>query len=109
MTKLYGESGRPYRDIKLIKFCKVCGVEYRPARYSFSAHLGLCHKHRRVYYKNWYANYFLPWFKKQPPAVKQKYREKKYASWKKWVEKNIDRRRKQALESYHRRKKLKGK
>jgi len=95
-----------YKDIKVIKFCKAkgCGVEYRPARGSFFSHLGVCHKHRRVYYMNWYANIFLPWFKKQTPEVQQKYRDMRYGVWLKWCKKNSGRRRMQALKSYHRRK-----
>ena len=93
-----------YRDIKLIISCKNCGVEYRPARFSFFASLKLCWKCRRIYYRNWYINKFLPWFMKQPKEVQDKYRKMRYDAWLKWVEKNADKRRKQALESYHRRK-----
>ena len=93
-----------YKDIKLIKLCKACGVEFRPLRYSFFAHLGLCHKHRKVWYRNWYINWFLPWFKKQSPEVQQRYRDMRYGVWKKWVENNKDRRRLQALVSYHKNK-----
>ena len=95
-----------YRDIKLIKFCKVkgCGAEYRPVRYSFFAQLGLCHKHRSVYYREVYLNRYLPFFNELSPEGKQKYRLRRYEVCEKWVIKNSVRRRKQALESYHRNK-----
>jgi len=95
-----------YRDVKLILFCKVpdCHVEYRPVRASFFAKLHLCHKHRSVYYRDWYINKFLPFFAKLSKEDKQRYRNMRYEVWKKWVIKNIDKRRLQALESYHRRK-----
>ena len=90
-----------YRDIKIVKFCKICQVVYHPARYSFFAELGLCYVHRKIYYTKWYVNSFLPWFKKQTPEAQKKYRDMKYNFWKKWVEKNLNRRRVQALKSYH--------
>ena len=97
---------RFYKDIQLIKFCKVpgCNVEYRPARYSFFAHLGLCHSHRSLYYRNWYINTFLPFFAGLSPEGQQKYRDMRYKAWKAWVTKNGTKRRVQALESYHRHK-----
>ena len=97
-----------YKDVKVIKVCKVpgCGVEYRPERGSFFSKLNLCHKHRNIYYRNWYINTFLPYFKKLPEAEKEKYRAMKLEGWKRWVEKNLDKRRQQALESYHRNKHL---
>jgi len=93
-----------YRNIKIIKFCKFCGVEYRPARYSFLSHLEVCHKHRNIYYRNFYINYFLPWFKRLPESEKTRYRKMNYKAWGKWVKKNIGKRRLLALASYHRRK-----
>jgi len=93
-----------YKDVKVIKFCKFCGVSFRPQRGSFFSSLGLCHKHRRVYYRNWYINKFLPFFAKLTPEQQQKYRDMRYATWKKWVSNNVERRRLQALESYHRNK-----
>ena len=95
-----------YRDVKLISFCKVCGVEFRPPRASFFAMLGLCHKHRKLYYRAWYFNVYLPFFKKLTPAQQQKYRDRRYQVWLKWVTNNKERRKLQALESYHRRKHL---
>lgn len=100
MTKLYGESGRPYRDIKIVKFCKVCGVEYRPARYSHIGAIGMCWKCRkeaiRLWQKKWWGNL--------SEERKKEYKKKRYEMWKKWVVKNLERRRKQALKSYHKNK-----
>ena len=90
-----------YRDVQLIIFCKVCKVPYRPQRYSFFALLGLCHKHRGEYYKQWYLNRYLPFFAQLSPEQKQKYRDRRYQVWKKWVAANVTRRRAQALKSYH--------
>lgn|SRR3990167_733356 len=95
-----------YRDVKLIKYCRLpgCNVEFRPARGSFFAKINLCHKHRMLYYRSWYIHRFLPFFKKLPPEKKEYYRKMKLVVWKKWVEKNIVKRRLQALASYHKNK-----
>lgn len=95
---------RFYRDVKLVCICKVCKVEFRPERYSAFARIGLCHKHRYIYYRNWYINWFLPWFAKQSPETQQRYRDMRYGVWKKWVNSYPERRKKIALDSYHRRK-----
>ena len=95
-----------YRDVKVIKVCKVptCLVEYRPPKDSFFARLNLCHKHRTIYYRNWYINRFLPFFAKLSKEEQQRYRDMRYEAWLDWVDKNTDKRRQQALESYHRNK-----
>ncbi len=93
-----------YKDVKIIKFCKVCHVPYRPKRYTFFAMLGLCWKCRRPYYTKWYREVWKPWFAKQSPERKAKYKKAQYLNWKVWVTKNELKRRKQALESYHRNK-----
>ena len=90
----------------LVRRCKApeCPASYRPERGSQHDRMGLCWKHRRIWYRNWYLNWFLPWFKKQPPEIQVHYRQMKYNVWLKWVEKNINRRRKSALTSYHKQK-----
>ncbi len=93
-----------YKDVKLIKRCKKCRVEYRPKRYSFSATLGLCWDCRRPYYKKWYQEVWKVWFERQTKEKQKQLRKAKLFGWKIWVMKNKVRRRKQALESYHRRK-----
>lgn len=104
MTNLYGENLKPYKDIKIIKFCKVCGVEFRPKRYSSQASIGLCIKHRREYYKELRRLYG---WKTWSPEKKKEVARKRYPNWLRWVrknKKNIERRRATALKSYHRRK-----
>ena len=95
-----------YRDVQVIKVCRVptCLVEYRPQKDSFFAKLNLCHKHRNIYYRNWYINRFLPFFSKLSREQQDRYRKMRYETWKKWVEKNKDKRRLQALASYHKNK-----
>lgn len=90
-----------YKDIKVIKFCKRCKVEFRPVRSSFFAQLGLCYKCRKVFYKEWYRDVGKPFFLKLSPEKQQEVKSKRYNIWKKWVEKNILERRTQALKSYH--------
>lgn len=93
-----------YKDIKLIRFCKKCGVEYRPPRFSFFAMLRLCWKCRRPYYAKWYRTVFLPWWKKQTPARQQEIKAQRQETWRVWVDRNKNHRRAQALASYHRNK-----
>ena len=93
-----------YRDVKLIKFCKKCGVEYRPPRFTFFAMFGLCWKCRRPYYKKFYNEVWKPWFAKQTPEMRAKIKGKRYLVWKIWVTKNEIKRRQQALASYHKNK-----
>lgn len=95
-----------YKDIKLIKFCKECWVEYRPQRYTFFAMLGLCWVCRRKYYKRWYHEVWKPWFAKQPPEVQARHKKTQLVNWKVWVTRNMLKRQQQALASYHRRKHL---
>lgn len=101
MTKLYGESGRFYREIKIIRSCKVCGVEFRPARYSVAANLWLCIKHRREYQREQAKLYG---WKSWSPERKKEEAKKRYPVWLNWVKNHPERRRELALMSYHRRK-----
>lgn len=100
MNKSYGETSYFWRDIKIIKFCKECGVEFRPARYSYLSALGLCYKHRRLYFQKERR----AWYKNLSPEAKAKYIKNNYKLWKAWVEKHKDKRKQQALASYHRHK-----
>lgn len=88
-----------YRDVKLIRACKICGVQFRPKRYTTAAKLRLCHKHREEWWKERYQKEMA--YEQTPERKKMR-----FAAWKKWVEKNEIRRRKLALDSYHRRKHL---
>jgi len=93
-----------YKDIKLIRFCKKCGVEYRPPRFSFFASLRLCWVCRRPYYEKWYKERFLPYWNRQTPERKKEIKAQKHVVWLKWVEVNKEKRRAQALLSYHKNK-----
>ena|SRR3990167_4938471 len=93
-----------YRDVKLILRCKKCGVEYRPPRFSFFAHLHLCWNCRRPYYAKWYREMWIPYFKRQTPERQREIKRQKQAVWITWVQRNLSKRRVQALESYHRNK-----
>jgi len=90
-----------YKDIKIVKRCKKCGVPFRPARYSY--HLGLCIVCRREFIK-----FSRPSWKesvaKMTPERREEFMEKEYLRWQKWVNAHIDRRRYLALKSYHQRK-----
>jgi hypothetical protein len=86
-----------FRETRWIKFCKICGTEYRPLKYSWEADTGLCNKCRHKWYKELYKKkiaYF-----NQPERKKQR-----YEVWLKWIKKNYERRRMLALISYHKRK-----
>ena len=95
-----------YKDVKVIKFCKArgCNVEFRPERGSIEDRLGFCIVHRREHYKAWYRDVCLPYAKTLTPDQRKRYAKTRHETWKKWVIKNLEKRRKQALESYHRNK-----
>lgn len=95
-----------YRDVKVVKHCKVkgCNVLFRPQRGSVEDRLGLCHTHRHEYYKKWYDKVGRKYEESLTPAQKERYKKTRYATWLKWVEKNKEKRRAQALASYHRNK-----
>ena len=91
-----------FKNIKVIKFCKVCKVMFRPDRGSPESSIGLCYVHRKIFYnehsKKRYQNF--------SPEKKKEYIKKNAERYKIWISKNIERRRKIALVSYHRRKHL---
>ena len=88
-----------YKDVKVIMECKLCDAVFRPER-GDDTHRGFCYKHRSLYWQSWYAKYM----KKRD---RTKYKPAQDKAWKKWTEKNKERRNAQALASYHRRKKIK--
>lgn len=102
-------SKRFYRDIKLITFCDLCGTKYRTERGSFFSKLKLCHKHRKLYYKSFYKLRLLPHIAKFSEEKMKAYKKAHLIWWHQWVEKNHEKRKAQALASYHRRKHLKRK
>ncbi len=82
---------------KWIKFCSICGIDYAPKRGSWEAATNLCVLHRDQWYKELYKKKYL--FERLP------YRKAlRYKVWLAWVKKNWERRKKIALDSYHRRK-----
>ncbi len=93
-----------YRDIKVIKNCKVCRVEYRPIRSSFNDRLGLCYKHRKQYYKHYYIAIRLAWLKALSPQRRAEWWKQHYGHLRQWVKDNPERRKAIALASYHRNK-----
>jgi hypothetical protein len=84
-------------NYKWIKFCKLCGADYMPARGSWEASTNLCTLHRNLWYKEKYKRH--PWSKFNDREKKMWYRD-----WLKWVKKNWEHRNAIALRSYHRRK-----
>lgn len=84
--------------IRIGRRCKECGVEYT-GRSQWSVRLGLCAVHRREWFKKFYQEYTKEYLRTHPEA-----RLRAYQSWRRWVIKNLSRRRTLALESYHRNK-----
>jgi len=77
--------------------CKVCGKEYRSyGKYTYKIALKLCYTHRQIWFKQQYQKC------KANPQCKAMVYEK----WKRWVIRNIEKRRWWALKSYHKRKDL---
>lgn len=95
---------RFYRDIKLIIFCRVCGVEFRPRRFSMASVLKLCWNHRTEFYRKRYREVLIPFYAALSPEKKAQYRALQRKRWNRWVELHGDQRRQQALASYHRHK-----
>ena len=91
-----------YRDIKLIRRCKVCGVEFRPPRFGYRAALRRCYVHRNEYMREQYRLYV----SRMSPDKLREFRVMKYMAWRQWTAANVERRRLHALRSYHKRKHL---
>lgn len=90
-----------YKDIKIIKTCKNCGVIYRPARGSYHAHIGLCIKCRstalpRLSYGKWLMLKKAREMTRKLSGIKRETRKNN------WNQKHPIRHRIKALESYHR-------
>lgn len=83
-------------DLRSIRFCLICNAEFRPQD-NKGEHHGLCYRHRLLFWRSWYATYgkYVDW---------TKYKETRDRAWDRWVERNKERRRAQALASYHRKK-----
>ena len=99
-----------YKDIKIIKRCRNCGVEFRPIRYTWQNKRCICTK--------CVAKEIAMWRKKNPDKwrdIVRRYKKKArsrrlpwvlhaYAQWQRWVAQNPVRRREIARKSYYKRK-----
>lgn len=87
-----------YREILgRIKFCNVCGKEFRPPVYGWRQKIVLCDVHIKDFHRKWNEIARAKWTPEQW--------KKNYQNWLTWVEKNKMRRREIALKSYHKRRK----
>jgi len=80
-----------YRDVKIIRLCKVCKVMFKPVRGRY--HHNLCIEHRRKFLHDYYA-------KKRAnmsPEEKRELNHRNAPNRKRWIEKNLNRRRDIAL------------
>ncbi|OGY59927.1 MAG: hypothetical protein A3B23_02135 [Candidatus Colwellbacteria bacterium RIFCSPLOWO2_01_FULL_48_10] len=101
-----------YKDIKVIKWCRKCTVEFRPIRYTWQNQRLICTK--------CVAKEITVWRKKNPDKwreIVRRYRKKArskrlpwvvnaYLSWKRWVANNPQKRKDIAKRSYHKNKSL---
>ena len=91
--------GRIYKEIRLIRICKDCGIQYRPLRYSWQATMQRCYHCRKKWAKE------NSWWLTATLEEKKEYIRKNYDKLQKWNRTHPELRRKVALASYHRRKK----
>jgi len=83
------------KEMKYIIFCKECGKEIRFfSGWNWRVGTKLCIAHRGIWLRQEYEKY-----KSNP-----KRKEVKYKRWKEYIILNIEKRRRWALESYHRNK-----
>lgn len=95
----------PWRDVRVIRWCKVCKISFRPERGSVEDRLGYCHTHRHEHYAKWWEEYGKKYFDTLSPEKQEEYAKTRYEVWLRWVEENKEKRRQIALASYHRNKK----
>lgn len=94
-----------YKEYQYIKSCKICGVVFRPPHHdTYRRYLGLCYICKQKYHKKRYREYYIPYFNALPPEKQQGIKKARYETWRRWVKAHINRRRAQALKSYHTRK-----
>lgn len=95
---------RYFKEIKgIIKTCIRCGELWYPKVYSKHT-FNACAKCKRALYREWYRDYWKPRFDSLPEDKKAYWLKLRLKNWHKWVEKHTDRRRAQALASYHKNK-----
>ena len=91
-----------YKEVHYIKFCKICGVEFRPQSHdTYRRYLGLCYVCRKKYYKKRYREYYIPYFNALPPEKQKGIKKVRYEAWRRWVQVHLPHRRAIALKSYH--------
>lgn len=91
-----------FRKYKRIIHCQVCGVRIAQKKYN----LKYCDAHLKEYEAILFRK--IREYQERPEN-KKKFAAYRYQTWLKWVENNKEKRRAQALASYHRKKKLKTK
>ena len=90
-----------HKDKITIRKCKTCDVTFRYRGRSTSDR-AYCYDCRQEMYHHWYHNVWIPWFNSLSDDKKVELKEKRLEQWHKWVGDNQERRRQQALASYHR-------
>ena len=96
-----------YRDIQIKKYCRDCRVEFRVRRGNTDIwQIRYCRVCRKIEWRKWYWTVGKPYFESLPEEERNRIKRRKYEIWLSWVVSNKKARRRQALESYHRRKHL---
>jgi hypothetical protein len=96
-----------YKEYHYIMYCKLCGVMFRPQHEDrYRRYLGLCYECKQKYWKKRYREYYVPYFNALPPEKQQGIKKARYEAWRRWVQAHLERRRAQALKSYHARKRV---
>lgn len=101
-----------WKDIKIIKWCSNCKVRYEPNRYSWQNKRNICVKCVSKELALWRKKNSKKWakivskYRKKPRSVRLLWQIRAYERWKEWVAKNPEKRKKIALNSYHRRKNI---
>lgn len=99
-NKFYRE-GRFYKDIKLIIFCRKCGVQFRPRRFSARAQQKMCfHCYKKFVAFPSNARKIAA-YHALTPEQKKEYYKKSYQRYLKWCSTHKELKKKRALASYH--------
>ncbi len=100
-----------YKDIKKIKWCRLCGKEWRPRRYSWQDKRCICPACVYLEIKTWRKKNPEKWndimrrYKKKARPKRLPWVINAYEANKKWVSEHRERRREIDRDSYYRRKK----
>ena len=98
-----------YKVIKIIKWCTICGKEWRPIRYDWLNDRCICQscvakeiaEWRKAHRSQW--NSIIARYKKKARSKRLPWVLNEYRRWKAWVALHPERRRAIALNSYYRR------